>query len=600
MSLTKKLILLISITLLTYLPSFWNQFVWDDEQFIYKNQYVINFNVVKIFTQNTVAGAGQKSDYFRPLTTLSFALDHQVWGLSPFGFHLTNTLLHIAAGLLLYLLLTQLGFSQRNSKIVADLSFWVTLFFLIQPIQTEAVTYINSRGDSLFTLFGLLSVYLFSLSFEKKVRIGKYDIARYLLLTSSLITYFASILSKEIGIIMPGLWGLILLFQLIKAVKNYKNIIPTLLEYKLQVITLISSLILAGFYMFLRSTIWNFVDSFNLYHQQNQYTSSLLIRLLTFTKIIFIYLRLLLFPYPLHMERDTALAQNLTSVWPWLLIILISSILGLGYYEFLKKKTSWIWFGLIWFFICLVPVSGIIPINGLLYEHWLYLPMIGFYIVIFRTITIIFGEIARKINQPLTLYPLLLITSLYILLTLRQNWIWRNPISFYEYQLQYSVSARMLNNLAMAYSDQKNPQKAIEYYQKAIAFSDAYPQTHHNLANAYLDLFELEKAKQEFLLAIKMNPDFDLAYGPLVNIYLTQKDYAKASETLNILVGKYPDNLEFQLVKAQLLIKLGQKPSASKLLEQILIKSNNHPQVKTLVDKILNSEIATPAAKINK
>ena len=207
-------------------------------------------------------------------------------------------------------------------------------------------------------------------------------------------------------------------------------------------------------------------------------------------------------------------------------------------------------------------------------------------------------KIFKKIDRGTFLYPLILLTSLYVILTLKQNWIWRNPISFYEYQLQYSVSARMLNNLAMAYGDQKNHQKAIEYYQKAIAFTDAYPQTHHNLANTFLELNKLEEAKQEFQIAISMNPDFDLAYGPLINIYLAQEDYANANQMLEMLITKYPDNLELQLVKAQVLIKLNQKDDASKLLEQILIKSNNHPQVKAMIDKILNPSAATPAAKL--
>ena len=90
---TKKLVLiLIGATFLAYFSSFSNPFIWDDEQFITSNAYVRNFDIGKIFTTNTVAGAGVQSNYYRPLTTLSFAVDTAIWGSNPFGFHLTNLL----------------------------------------------------------------------------------------------------------------------------------------------------------------------------------------------------------------------------------------------------------------------------------------------------------------------------------------------------------------------------------------------------------------------------------------------------------------------------------------------------------------------------
>ena len=105
---SKYILLLVVLTIVSYASSLNNAFVWDDEQFIYNNNYVKQFVVSKLWTENTIAGAGQTSTYYRPLTTFSFAVDHAIWGLNPFGFHLTNTLLHMGAGILLSALLALL------------------------------------------------------------------------------------------------------------------------------------------------------------------------------------------------------------------------------------------------------------------------------------------------------------------------------------------------------------------------------------------------------------------------------------------------------------------------------------------------------------
>ena len=118
-TLKKYCLLLIGIGILVYTPSLTNKLFWDDEQFIYNNQHVKRFDIVKIFTTNTIDGAGETSNYYRPLTTLSFAFDYQLWGINPIGYHLTNTLLHTSAGVLVFLLLLSLGMTKKPAFTIA-------------------------------------------------------------------------------------------------------------------------------------------------------------------------------------------------------------------------------------------------------------------------------------------------------------------------------------------------------------------------------------------------------------------------------------------------------------------------------------------------
>lgn len=515
-----KLWWLLLLTGIIYLPSLTNPFIWDDEQFIYKNVYVQTFAIKEIFTQNTVAGAGELSNYYRPLTTLSFAIDYQFWGLTPFGFHLTNISLHILAGLLLWHILKKIRLTNWPRAVITSL-------FLLHPLQTEAVTYINSRGDSLYTFFGLLSVLLLLLSYESVKKISMYNLE--LLLTPwvlsllAVVSYIASILSKEIGLAVGGLLVLIIAWKSWHAKTPLKQYISG----QKPIFTAAALVMLVGIiYLVLRGTLLNFQNSFDFYSDGSLYTESLLVRLLTFSKIIFIYLQLLIFPFPLHMERDTDLVTTLLSPWPWLSLTLIGGLIWSGWREWIKHNTTYVWLGMGWVGAMLLPVSGIIPINGLLYEHWLYTPVIGWGIMLTGLLSLF-----PKISNYLYTHRVLLLSSLVLilgLLTIRQNYIWGDPIRFYSHVLRYSESARVHNNLAMAYADAGQPQDALEHYYIGLELSENYPQIHHNIANAYLALGERENAINAYMTALELSPTFFHSYYALLDIYIAAENYPEA------------------------------------------------------------------------
>lgn len=477
MTLRQSLLILILATTFAYLPSLNNPFIWDDEQFIVKNVYITSLKYLpQIFTTNTIAGAGHQSNYYRPFTTLSFALDYSLWQTNPIGFHLTNTLLHLMAGIILFLLLLRLSLPQT-------LAFWTSLFFLIHPIQTEAIVYINSRGDPLYALFLFGAIYF-------------YTFPNWRRLSLSLLLFALSILSKEISV--AGL-GLFFLLWWLYQRKSRQHLITFLIATTIVIL-----------YLILRFTILNFGQPPNPY-------GTLTTRLLTFSHSFLVYLRLLLIPWGLHMERDLPLITTIFSVYPWLSLGIVTITIWLG------RHHRWLLFGLIWFLVMLVPVSGIIPVNALLYEHWLYLPMVGFFIALLTSL------------PRLPTYLLITITAIYIALTWRQNYLWGNPIRFYQYTLQYTKSPRLLNNLAMAYADANRLPEAITYYQKAINLSDVYPQTHHNLGNAYAALGQSALAEQEYLTALKLDPNFYFTYQSLVNLYLQTHQPDKAQPYLEKL-----------------------------------------------------------------
>lgn len=577
------------ITLGLYFFSFFNQFVWDDEQFIYRNAYVSNFAVKEIFTTNTIAGAGEISNYYRPLTTLSFAWDYQFWGLNPFGYHITNTLLHLACGILIYYLLIRLKFNNQ-------LSFSTALIFLVHPVQTEAVTYINSRGDSLYTFFLLLSLLLHTYLFEGKTLIfnlynSRLEIKKIYLTIVVVITYLASILSKEIALAGLGLHGLLIARYLFLEIGERKKIFsyfPIFIKKNLlSVISFTNNILIVIVYLYLRSSILNFVNTFNFFDDQSLYSESLLVRLLTFFKIIFIYLRLLVIPYPLHMERNVSIIEHVFNPWLGGFILLISLLAYVSIKQWKKQRKTDIIFGWAWAAIMLVPVSGIIAINGLMYEHWLYLPLVGFCIVGYNLIEL-FNP--RLLLKNVTKHFFIGFVSALVLLTVIQNYYWSSPITLYTHLLKYTDSARIHNNLAMAYSEKGNRKDALAEYQKAIDFGMAYPQIYHNMGNTYRDMGNIEAAQNSYEKALQIDPTFHFTYINLTQIYLQQKKYDQALDIVHMAQKYYPNTVEYQLLELQVLQQSGNQQAFDAKKATLLKQFSQNPLVVNSVNSLQFSQ----------
>lgn len=518
-------------TVIVYCSSFFNPFIWDDEQFIYKNEYVVSFSISKIFTENTIAGAGLKSNYYRPLTTLSFASDHALWGLQPLGFHVTNTFLHALAALLCALVLYLLTKSR-------GVSFWLALLFAVHPLQTEAVTYINSRGDSLSAVFGLTSALLTYLFLDNKQYVWRlynlrYEIPRSLLITAAILSYVCSILSKEIGIASLVLIGIIVFEHARTHSVNASTVKKYLVVFSFFVCA-------AACYLLLRATTLNFQNSFDFYQDGSLYSQSTSVRLMTFTRVLWTYWKLIFIPYPLHMERTQDVITTVLSPWPLPTAVFLTGVLSASIFVGYKKKNFLPLYGYVWFFGLLSPVSGIIPINGVLYEHWLYLPIVGFFLFLVGWFQLAQKFLLQDTWRRYSMYLLSCCAVVLSILTIRQNYLWADTIRFYEYTLQYSVSARLHNNLGMAYAEKHQYSKALNHYNQALQLGGENPVMYHNIGNTYGALGDTAAAITNYKKAIALNPQFFYSYLALYRAYLHEKRTTEAAQLLQEYTQRFP------------------------------------------------------------
>ena len=510
-SLTSNLsivLILILITFITYMNILPNQLFYDDEELIYKNTYVQNLRFSpRFFTENMIAGAGKTSNMYRPVLLTSFAIDYLIWGGSPAGFHLTSIFLHAANSVLIFFLITKLF----GKRLLAALT---SILFTIHPVQTEAITYASGRTDPLFTFFCLISLLFFLSSLTiRKDRLGKYLL--------SLFFFILALLSKEAAMILPFLVGLIYLVTYHKDKLN-----------RTQLIKIFSPFIFIDIlYLVLRLSILNFGNILNFYQTANSYSQNISIRIFTFTKVFFEYIGILLFPKDLIFARDIQFVTSFINPWV-ILFFLFVGILLLISIIFWKENKLFL-FGFFWFFITLAPVSGIIPINNIIAEHYLYLPSLAFFLICAYFFIYLWNKFPNPSQQ---IFLMIILVFIFIALSTRtiiRNLDWRDPITFYTKSLSQSPwNVSMRHNLAMTYADKGEIDRAIKEYKTLISLADVYPNTHHNLADAYKVKGQYKEAEEEYMKALKIDPNFYFSYYGLIDLYQKTGEKEKLEEIM--------------------------------------------------------------------
>lgn len=565
-SLIILLFLIIGFTL--YVNSFQNQLFWDDEDNILRNQYIKSWQYLpKYFSENLIAGAGLLSNYWRPLLLFVFSLEWQLWQDWPPGYHLVNTSFHIANAGLLFFILFWL-FKNRG------LALLTALVFLVHPLQTEAVTYVSGLGDplSLFFIFLALLFYL-------KFRISQKTILESDSYFWSILMFILALMSKETAIILPALILIVDFFFLNQEEKEFS------FKERVQKIgkAIWPFFILAGLYILLRATLLNFINTFNLYNEENIFTQNFHIRLFTFFRVLIVYFKLLLWPLNLHMERGVEIATSYFS-----LSVILGSLIFLGLLVLSAtqiRRLPVLSFGILWFFIALSPTSNLaVPISGLLYEHWLYLPLIGIFLVL-----IWLGQLLAQKYHLQKFFLVIFLGSLifFSVLTIDRNRDWQNPITFYNQTLKYAPNSyRVINNLGMAYAAQGDHQGAERMYQKAINLDPAQPVAYHNLANTYRATGKTELAIENFKVALSHDPEFLFSYNALVNLYLENKNYQEARRILEKYLNYTPSKVETLSLLAQIALSEKDFPAALDYLEKALTIDPQNQIIATMIINI--------------
>ncbi len=479
-------ILLSLLGFLVYANTCKGAFIWDDENLIVANPAIRSLTKIPDLFSQDMGGVQEDARYgfYRPLTMATYAINYALARFNVAAYHFTNVLLHILTAFCAYLLL-QLIFRNELLALLAG------VLFVIYPVHTEAVAYISGRADLLAALFILISfiVYLKYLATGSR---------RWLYLTLAL--YILALFSKENSLVFPFLLLL------------YHYTFKTKLQLKLFLLVLTPALLYLG----LRFTVLAPLEVPSL--------EQVFYRIPGFFVAIVNYLRILILPFDLHYEYGNRLFE----FYDWRALLGVVVVLYSWARACLRKnQDSFLVFSLGWFFITLLPNSSIYPVNAFyMSEHWLYLPSLGFFIILAKG----FIDLHKIKNMRwLTLLLFLMLGLCYSFLTIKQNIYWLHPVSFYSRTLKYAPqSGQVYYNLGGFYFSSGRYLEASEAFRKSISREPKNFRTYNCLADTHYRLGNHSAAIQTYNKAIGLNPKNYRAYNNLGVIYDVAGDYQEA------------------------------------------------------------------------
>jgi tetratricopeptide (TPR) repeat protein len=526
-------LVLLFVVVLVYGNSLSGRFIWDDRVLIVDNPLIRDHrNFQQVFRSELHPQT--HTNYYRPLQTISFKTDYALYKLRPFGYHLTNLLLHLLAGIFLFLFLQDI--TQKNF-----LPFAASLLFLVHPIQTEAVSYISGRADLLVALFSLVSMFCYT-----KARLPDRHRDPFCLLfyMTSMVFAVLALLSKETAIVLPLMILGVTLFMLKDKRKTLERVGPFF------------GIVLA--YGFLRMTFLNFAagDPFLTKKGFAVFDINLVSRTLSFLKTLVLYLGALFIPINLHMERLVPFEKIYIFHWLGLGSCLALFLFSIVLARSDRQKRNLLIFSAYWFFIWLLPQSSFV-FPQVAADHFLYLPSIG----VFLTLALGIDMLDNQYKKSLTLFLLFII---YGTSTVFYNTQWRQELPFFLRTARLSpYSFRAHDSLALLYLKTHETEKAIHEYKLIIdPYGNAADQedlevfarqawqeptfwgrrelvslAFYNLGVIFNEEQKEGDAIQAYGYALKINPQLKTAYNNLGLIYEKRGMPAQAEESYKKAIG---------------------------------------------------------------
>lgn len=506
------------ITAIVYLASLDNGFVnWDDNLYVYDNPGIraIDRGFFKAFVASSFL------NNWTPLTMFTYGLDYAVWGLDPFGYHLTNLIFHVAntfvVGYLSSVIVAIAVGTDARGK--GDLPVFAGLFaamlFGLHPAHVESVAWVSERKDVVSGLFFLISILFY-------IRYAAVDGSRKKLdYALSLISFILSIAGKPMAVTLPVVLLIIDFWPLRRfqgRLQGRLGIAKVVVLEKLPFFALsaLAAIITVGAQ---RSGMAS-VDMLPM-----------TLRFFSAGRAYIFYLYKLIFPvslapfYPLEVRFDVYSPEYLGGLGAFAAITIATAIL-------IKKRPA-LFSAWAYFVVTLLPVVGILQAGAQsAADRYTYLPSIGLFILAGAGVGALVQRAGRRRSRQVFATIFIVVTVLLWAKTYTQIGIWKDPISLWTHEIEYlgepgmttqveigegtyeSVSPAVLAHYkrALWYAKQGEVDKALADYAKTLELNPGFSDGYLNRGVLYARRGELEKAVEDFSNAIRYNPKRALLY----------------------------------------------------------------------------------------
>lgn len=495
----KLLGLALACSALVYAQTLSFQFVYDDVPLIVENPLIKNVSNVPLFFSQEDFLDGSHTGYYRPLIPFFYLADYLVWGLNPFGYHLTNLLLHLCVVALVF------SFARRIFDAPVG-AFWTSLFFGLHPANTEAVTFITGRNNVICAVFILLSV-LSYLKYRDAGGRGWFAL--------SLVSFFLGLLAKEFALFVP-----IMLVSLDVVQRRIRRrdawIYPTFL------LPLMA-------YLLMRAAVLNDALGVRLT------IGELPRRMFDAVGIMASYLRLSVFPIgqkALYAIQSIPVYQTALALAGIIVILLVL---------YRQRHHRWLMIASVWYFLFLLPVLNIIPLSGSpMAERYLYVPLIGMAVGFGGMMAATPGE---RTMAPLRLFALLFLAG-FALLTVIRNPVWKNDESLYGDMIRTTPSSyKGYYNLGEVRYKQGDRDGAKQLWEKVLEVRPDMMAVHNNLGVLYEETGDYGRAEAHYRAVLNVRSMSEVVRN-LGNVLAKQGRHAEAEESYQRAILLEPRNLK--------------------------------------------------------
>jgi tetratricopeptide (TPR) repeat protein len=483
---------LIILGLLVYGQTFQYGFVFDDQYFIVNNPYIRSLGHVHMMWQ------------VFPVTRLigmySFALNYYFNQLNPQGYHIFNFIVHLVA--------TGLVWALAGLLIRKELAFFIAVLFLVHPCQTQAVTYITQRFESMATVFYLSTMY-----FYLRARISTDKIQRAILFGLAGASIILGILTKEVIVTVPVM--ILAAEWILFPQRNNKKLYTALAVAGIFLVAVLSKMLHARIGTFLHAAIPSESHDGDILTPMHY--------VLTQMRVFLTFLRLLVLPIHQNLDYDYPASSGL--LHPPLTLVGLGVIFGLVFLIIkLRRKTPLIAFGLAW--VLITFSINLAPRSNVIFEHKLYLISFGFFLAVAAALSIWIK------NHKTLMMILWCLIAIFAALSFHRNKIWRNDLILWDETVQESpLKARPLNNRGLAYFHLGKFAQAMEDYNKAIAINPEYSGAYNNRGLLYFKQGNFNLAISDFNQSIEKNTESASAYSSYSNrglAYFHQGNFSQA------------------------------------------------------------------------
>ncbi len=535
---------LLLLAFLVYANTLVNGFVYDDHSQIEQNPYVHSFlGIAKIFTMRSPSG-----NYYRPLMNLGFLFSFQLFGASPYGFHLINVLLHCVAVWLVY----EVGAAMTSDQ---TLGLIAALCFAIHPVHTESVSWIAGVVDIEMTIF-YLAAFWFFLKLECANRSSVW------IHTAMLGSFLLATLSKEPAMTLPALATIYEHFY--RSDRNRTT-------WKQKVARYGGFWVIGFAYIGVRFLVLGGFAPVS-FHRDMSWRDAAVIAVGWIGR----YAAKLLWPVPLTVfyaiQRNTTFLNFHLLLGAAVLVATAASVI----YEWKRARMYPFW--LLWILFTLAPVLNVrwLPMD-VFAERFLYLPSVGFSWLI-AGITLWFwrkNELEAERRWALVFAASILgLLASGVIMARNRDWkddyslalrtVQTNPdnsnmrsdVAMAEWRagkrdealrqwhlaLSYRPdSLQALSDLGFAMIEENKYDEAIPYLRKANDLSSRFATPHVHLAHVYMELGKAGEAEKEFRRAVEISPMDPFARKAVGHFYLKSGRLQEAQTEFRASIAIVPD-----------------------------------------------------------